>query len=116
MAKRPPTADGWYAARAVFTHEGLRPRRGRKRVYEERIVLLRAANERDAMRRGEREAAEYVKAHDGVAYIGFMETFHLFESRIRSGSEVFSLMRSSSLTPPRFLSRYLDDGSERRRK
>jgi hypothetical protein len=116
MARRTSTADDWYAARAVFIHDGVRPRRRRKRVYEERIVLIRAATEADAIRQAEVEAAEYAKAHDGVSYAGFLETFRLFGSRLGSGSEVFSLMRSSNLTPSRYVSRYLDDGAEHRRK
>ncbi len=111
-----PTADDWYAARTIFRHVSLRPRRRQKHVYEERIVLLRAASETQAIQKAERDAAKYADAHAGVEYVGFVETFRLVESRIRSGSEVFSLMRSSSLSAPRFLSRYFADGSEHRRK
>ena len=112
----PPTPTAWYAARAVFLHKGLGPARGKKRVFEERIVLLRAATEKAALREAEREARRYARSTSGVDYVGFVETFRLFESRLRSGSEVFSLMRSSTLTPSRFVSRYVDDGTERRRK
>ena len=110
------TRTAWYAARAVFLHKGLRPSRGKKRVFEERIVILRAATEKGAIQEAEREARRYARTTSGVEYVGFVETFRLFESRLRSGSEVFSLMRSTSLTPSRFVSRYFDDGTERRRK
>jgi len=109
-------ASDWYAARAVCRHIGLRPRRRQKHVYEERIVILRAASETEAIRKAERDAGKYADANTGVEYMGFVETFRLFDSRIRSGSEVFSLMRSSSLSAARFLSRYFANGSEHRRK
>jgi hypothetical protein len=111
-----PTKTAWYAARAVFLHKSLRPSRGKERVFEERIVLLRAVTERAAIREAQREARRYARTTTGVDYVGFVETFRLFESRLRSGSEVFSLMRSTTLSPSRFVSRYFDDGTERRRK
>ena len=112
----PSTTTAWYAARAVFLHKSIRPSRGKKRVFEERIVLLRAATEKAAIQEAEREARRYARTTSGVDYVSFVETFRLFESRLRSGSEVFSLMRSTTLTPSRFVSRYFADGTECRRQ
>ncbi len=115
-ARRPTqrrSAIGWYAARCVFRHDGLRAVQRRRYVYEERIVLVRAGSEAEALRRAEREAAEY--ASDSVRYLGFVETFSIAAARIRDGSEVFSLMRSSNKPAAGFVTRYFDDGSEHRR-
>ncbi len=102
----------WYAARCVFRYADLRVR-GRA-VYEERIVLLRAAGFRQALRRAEAEARRY--AHDSKAeYVGFAEVFQLDAAEVGDGTEVFSLMRHSRLTPDRYVARFFDTGAEHRR-
>ena len=106
----------WYAARCVFRHGALRPNARRKHVYEERIVLLRAVSDTDALKLAEHEAREYASGDPGISYLDYVETYHLFETSIRSGAEVFSLLRSSNLSGPSFLSRYYADGSEHRRE
>lgn len=105
--------EPWYAARCVFCHAiGQRlPRR--RHLYEERVIILRARSADEAIREAEREAREYARS-TGARYLQFVETFHLLEKRVGSGSEVFSLMRSSNRAPDPFLSRYYDDGSEHR--
>lgn len=115
MKRLTATAEPWYAVRCVFLHPDLRGEKGRKHVYEERIILVRAGSDREALRKGEREAREYSKGLGKVRRLEFVETFHLFGKAIREGTEVFSLMRSSNLDGPRFLERYFDDGSEHRR-
>jgi hypothetical protein len=106
----------WYAARCLFSHSVLSGKARRKHVYEERVVLLRANTDNDAIRQAEREARKYARSGMGISYLGYVETYHLFAASIRSGTEVFSLMRSSNLRAEPFLSRYYDDGSEHRRK
>jgi hypothetical protein len=95
----------------VFLHPDLRGLKRRKHVYEERIIVVRATSEKDAMRKGEREARQYSKGLDSVERLKFIETFHLFGGVIRGGTEVFSLMRSSNLDGTQFLNRYFDEGS-----
>jgi hypothetical protein len=107
--------DEWYAARCIFRHAEARPLKRRKHVYEERIILVRARSENQAIRKAEREAKAYLKGDDATVRLPFVEVFHLFVASIRDGSEVFSLMRSSSLNPPAYIARYFDDGSEHRR-
>ena len=98
----------WYGVRCVFRHRELG-------VYEERVTLWRARSLDDAIGRGESEAREYCADLDGVEYVGFAESYRM-DGVPGEGAEVFSLMRSSSLSAPRFLSRYFADGSEHRRK
>ncbi|MGH9785953.1 MAG: DUF4288 domain-containing protein [Terriglobia bacterium] len=106
----------WYAARCLFRHGALTANIRRKHVYEERIILLRASSDREAIKLAEEEARKYASHDPSSAYLNYVETYHLFEASIRSGAEVFSLLRSSNLSATAFLSRYYDDGSEHRRK
>lgn len=115
MNRRTTKAEPWYAVRCVFLHPDLRGEKRRKNVYEERIIVVRAGSEREAMRKGEREAKEYSKGLESVRRLKFVETFHLFGKTIRDGTEVFSLMRSSNLDGRKFLDRYFDEGLEHRR-
>jgi hypothetical protein len=105
----------WYAARCLFRHGALKGTTRRKHVYEERIILLRAGSDNEAIKLAEREARKYARQDAGISYLNYAETYHLFEASIRSGAEVFSLLRSSNRSAVRFLSRYYDDGSEHRR-
>jgi hypothetical protein len=99
----------------LFEHLRVKPDGGRRRVFEERIVLIRASSEAQAIREAEREARTYAKDVE-AKYLKFVETYHLYAAAVRSGTEVFSLMRSSNMIPRRFVSRYFDDGSEHRRR
>lgn len=92
----------WYAARCVFRHGSLEGRARRKHVYEERIVLLQATSDNDAIRLAEAEARKYADQDAGITYLNYVETYHLFEGSIRSGAEVFSLLRSSNPEPGAF--------------
>jgi hypothetical protein len=107
--------EDWYAARCAFRHDGLRPSGRRKFVYEERTILVKAASASQAIQKAEVEARRYARRLDAF-YLGFVETYHLFDRRIASGVEVFSLMRSSNLSSRQFVTRYLDDGTEHRRR
>ena len=106
-------SEPWYTARCLFRHSSGSRLSRRRFLYEERLVIIRARSADEAIRKAESEAREYARLTGG-RYLGFVETFHLFESRLRSGTEVFSLLRSSNRTPNPFLSRYYDDGSEHR--
>jgi len=103
----------WYAVRCVFQHKSLRPRGRKKHVYEERIIAVCATTEGVAIRNA--EALEYEGDSGAVRYLGFAESYRMSGPPSVSGAELFSLMRSSSLCPARFISQYFDDGSEHRR-
>jgi hypothetical protein len=104
--------EPWYSARCIFCTEGL----GLRRTYEERVILLRAESEDEAMRVAEEEAEEYAAGSEGWFYTGFVDLFHLFEPEIGHRIEVFSLMRSSDLSVREYLDRYYDAGSEHSRR
>jgi hypothetical protein len=106
---------GWYSVRCVFhmlgeggSEEGA--------PYEERVTLWRAAGFEEAIELAEQEAAEYVDIL-GVAYLGLAQCYYLGAEidDILSGTEVFSLIRSSDLPPEEYLDAFFDTGDEYQR-
>ena len=79
-------------------------------MYEERVILIRASTVEDAMRKGETEAKGY--AREGIEYLGFMDLYHLATDGVGDLSEVYSLMRSSNLSPTEYLDHFYDTGTE----
>jgi hypothetical protein len=96
---------GWYSVRCVF-------RLGDQPDYEERITLWRAASFNEAIALAEAEGQEYA-ASTGFQYLGLSQAFDLKTDSLPSGTEAFSLIRTSSLQPGDYLNRFFDTGSER---
>lgn len=101
----------WYSCKCIFRHDNVSPKKGKK-VYEERVVLLRARSFDEAIELGEKEAEEYTQSLDGVKYMGFINVYHLFDKRMRHKAEVYSIMRENKMSKKEFLDRYYDDGTE----
>jgi hypothetical protein len=78
---------------------------------EERVVLFKAGDFDSAIAKAEAEAAEYVKNLDGEV-LPLFQAHWLFDDPA-DGSEIFSLMRSSDLTPNDYLDQFFDTGKER---
>lgn len=95
----------WYAVRCVFRH-------GPLGVYEERVTLWTAGSPDEAIARAEAEAVDYCAGLDGVEYVRFAETYALVTAP-GEGTEVFSLMRESSLPPDAYVERFFATGAER---
>ena len=100
----------WYGAKCLFLHRDA-PALGPGRVYEQRIVLVRASSQEDAIQVAEANAREYAHDNDAV-YLGFVDTFHIFSENLGEGTEVYSLMQTSQLEPAEFVSKYFDDGTQ----
>jgi hypothetical protein len=92
----------WYGIRCIFKWRD---------QYEERITLWRASTFEDAIRLAETEAIEY-QANTDLEYLGLAQGYDLRADAITNGTEVFSLVRRSSLEPDEYISRYFDTGSE----
>jgi hypothetical protein len=75
------------------------------------IVSFRAASADEAIALAEAEAAEYA-ADNAWQYLRFAQCFHIFDRELASGTEVFSLLRDSDLSPTDYIDRYFDTGSE----
>ncbi len=102
----------WYAVRCVFAVGN--PHATDGNTYEERITLWRAQSAEQAIERAEVEAAEYAAASDNTpdTFLGLCQSYRLIDVPA-DGAEVFSLMRGSDLSPPAYLSRFFDSGTER---
>ena len=95
----------WCGVRCVFLLDG--------GMYEERIVTVKADGLDDAIRRGERDGAEYARDR-GVEQLGLVQAFSMHDD-LADGAEVFSLVRQSSLEQETYLTRLFDTGTERQR-
>ena len=104
--------EPWYAAKCVFRHTTL-PAEGGGFVYEERVVLVHAASVDDAIATAEDEAQSY--GNDGIEYLGFLDVYHLTAEALSDRSELYSLMRSSKLSPGEYLNAFYDTGAEHSR-
>ncbi len=102
-----------FATRVVFDCDSC-PRR-KKYAYEERITVWNARNESAAIRKSEAEAKRYAKV-SGSRYLGFLQTYCLFEDLAIDGVEVFSLIRESDLSPKKYIDWHFDTGQEKQRK
>lgn len=100
----------WYAVRTVYEHTDLRS--GHDRLYEERIILVRAADGNDAIAKAEEEAASYERDLDGVEFLEFAQTYGPLDGEPGEGVEIFSLMRRSRMAPDPYVTRFFDSGRE----
>jgi hypothetical protein len=101
----------WYGVKTVYMHEGLAEKPAHQ-VYEERVVVMRARGQREAIRRAEREARAYCSKLKNTRYLGYLMLYVTSETQIYDGTEVFSLMRESPLNAAGFLNRYFDEETE----
>lgn len=102
----------WFAVRCIFRHLGLQSD-DQGFVYEERIVLVQATGLDAAIAKAEHEANTY--ASGMVEYLGLAQAYEIPSDTLNSGTELFSLMRSSSLEPSAYLDHFFDTKSEHSR-
>jgi len=107
--------EPWYGAKCIFVHYDLADNKNTK-TYEERIVVFKAKNFDDAILQAETEAENYAKDCSNTKYVNFVNVFHIYDEVVKSGSEVYSLMRDSKLTPAKYLNRFYDTNKERAQK
>ncbi len=104
------TDEPWYSARCIFRF--LRSAEGATQsVYEERIVLLKAKDFREAVRRATDDAKRYA-ADASAEFTEFVDVYHLFDGELADGVEAFSLLRTSNLNPQEYVKRHFDTGAE----
>jgi hypothetical protein len=102
----------WYAAKTVCRHRGVEDGIP-KTLFEERVVLLHAADFEDAIAKGELEAQEYSRSTEDVVYTGYINVYRLDADVVAHSTEIFSLMRESDLPDRDYLDHFYDDGKER---
>lgn len=107
--------EPWYGIKCIFRHLNLDTEEPGAFVYEERIVLVSASSDDEAISLAEKDAIDYAK--DTVCeYLEFATSFHIFDDKVVSLSEVYSEMRESSLEPDEYLDYFYDTGNERVKK
>jgi len=94
----------WFAVRCIFKWPD-QPK------YEERITVWYADTFGAAVDTAEAEANEY-QTGSGAEYVGLAQAHHLSTDGIGHGSEVFSLIRESSLELVDYLKHFFDTGRE----
>lgn len=107
--------EPWYGIKLVFRHSNLEVEMPGASVYEERVILVSANSEDEAISLAELEAVEYAKDVDGCEYLEFASCFHIYEEKIVHLSEVYSVMRESSLSSEQYLDTFYDTDLERER-
>jgi hypothetical protein len=98
---------GWFSVRCVFrwtSWEG--------QPFEERITLWRAHSLDEAIEMADREAREYA-ADSELEYLRLTQGYQLdLESNIDNGTELFSLLRDSNLSPEDYVNTFFSTGTE----
>jgi hypothetical protein len=95
-----------FSVRCLFRHDN--------GVYEERVTLWRAASIGDAIALAEEEAESYARDVDAEV-LGLAQAYGPVTDDADNGTEVFSLLRKSTLDPDSYLTTFFDTGTERQR-
>lgn len=103
----------WYGARSVYEVVGRGSQENGTRLFEERIVLVKASSIDEAIEVAEKEAIAYANEDSGFVYLGYINVYKLADTSIKNKTEVYSLMRESSLAPQEYIDRFFDTGIER---
>ncbi|HEV7624571.1 MAG TPA: hypothetical protein VGO26_10560 [Amnibacterium sp.] len=97
----------WYGVRTVIEH----PAKG-GHLYEERVVLFDAVDEAAAFKLAEAEVADYCSYLEGAKPLGLCQLYVMDDEPVTSGTEVFSLMRTTHLKPSAYVKRFFKTGDE----
>jgi len=104
--------EPWYAVKCLFLHKDLKRRNG-KNNYEERILLIKAYDFDGAIKKAEEEATEYCNDLDNeVEYLKFCNAYHIAESKIKDGTEIYSLITKSELNKTDYINTHHNTGGE----
>ena len=105
------TTKEWYTAKTIYSVNQKTVKDAMK-LYEERVVLIKATSFDEAILVAEKEANNYADKND-MKYLKYVNVFKLYEKRIKHKTEVFSLMRHSKLAPNKYIDKHFDTGKER---
>lgn len=105
--------EPWYAVRCLFSHPSrVDENTGESSLYEERITLWTDCSETEAFKLAEEEAVFYAKENDCI-FVEVVNCYHLFEEFIGNGSEIWSHMRGSNLTPDLYIQTFCCTSKDR---
>ena len=92
----------WYGARSIYEVVGRGSEENGTRLFEERIVLVKASSFDSAIAEAEQEALAYAHKTSGFIYLGYVDVYKLVDEVISNKTEVYSLMRESALSPQEY--------------
>lgn len=101
--------EPWYGVRMVYRLTGTAAN-----AYEERVLIVRAADFDSAVSRAEQISRDDYE-NETTTYTGYATAFHIFDENgdtLGEGVEVFSLIRKSELDVNEYLDRFHDTGDE----
>jgi hypothetical protein len=91
----------WFTAKGIFLHKV--QIKNQKQSYEERIVLVKASDGKEALKRANKEAKDYIKDLDRTKFIEIIEVYELYEEIVSDKCEIFSSKNISLLKPNDYL-------------
>lgn len=94
----------WYSLKTVVYDK-------QNKLYEERIIVVRASSEDEAYAKGRQEVNEYVKGLN-MDFTGYIEAYHIFDPELVENGEVYSLMRKSDLGYDEYVKQFVATGNE----
>ncbi|MEZ6092920.1 MAG: hypothetical protein R3C03_01595 [Pirellulaceae bacterium] len=97
--------EPWFGVRLLYRHL-----RATGQTFEERILIIRSPTAEDAIEATEKLSIQDYE-HETTERLGYAMTFNIFDCNgpsLPNGSEVFSLIRDSDLTPAVYLDRFYD--------
>jgi len=108
--------EPWYAVKCLFLHKDLKRRNGMHH-YEERILLVKANHFDEAFKKAEKEAKEYCNdLGDEVECLNFSNAYHIGESEIKDGTEIYSLITKSLLNKTDYINKHYNTDDELKEK
>ena len=99
----------WFGVKCLFVHHNL-SKEENKKIYEERVIVIRANDFDWAIKKAEKEAKEYAQNENECEYINFIDSFSIDDNKISDFTEVYSIMRKSKLEADDYIETYYDDG------
>ena len=94
----------WYSVRSTFRLDRTVDGKA-ERLFEERVVVFRAASSEEALARGRAEAKQYSEGEAHPKMLEHIVAFCLWEEELREGEEVWSCLRQSDESDEQFLDR-----------
>lgn len=97
----------WYSVRSIFRFDkptGAEP----GALFEERVVLFRAATPEEALEKGRAEANRYSQGETRPKMLTHIVAFSIWEEELADGEEIWSCLRLVDISDEEFLSRFYE--------
>lgn len=97
----------WYSVRSIFRRD--RIEEGKLvRLFEERVVVFRAASGEEALAKGRAEAQRYAASETQPTMLDHVVAFGTWAEELREGEEVWSCLRELDISDADYLDRFYE--------